>query len=425
MYSIAAEAGPSPGTAHMILAQAFSRFAFDLDGVIWRGQRPVDGSIETVRALAQAGKRLCYVTNNSSEPAEAVAARLAQMGAPSDPSLVLTSADAVAKTIQERVSGARGRLACVLGGPGLREAAERVGMRVASEAEAHLASIVLVGLDKEFTYDRLRAATLAIRSGAVLIASNADPTYPVEDVSWPGAGAILAAVVAATGATPIVAGKPHPGLFGLAERVLGGAPALAIGDRVETDVAAAHAAGWAAALVLTGAASLATLATADDWPDFLLRRPSDLLLDLPHGQLRPATGGDLANIASLLHRAKLRSGGARERLGRTVIVEAERDRPIATAAIDTFSDIGILRSVASSDGLSGQGAGTLAVAGAMRLGARAGARRIFVSSATAGGFFERLGFAEIDRRDLPDAMLDAPGIERDWATAPIYTVALA
>lgn len=408
----------------MILAQAFSRFAFDLDGVIWRGQKPVDGAIDTVRALVDAGKRICYVTNNSSEPAEAVAKRLIDLGAPADTSLVLTSADAVAKTIQERVSGARGRLACVIGGPGLREAAERVGMRVASDAEAHLASIVLVGLDKAFSYERLKAATLAIRSGALLLASNADPTYPVEDTSWPGAGSMLAAIVTATGATPIVAGKPHPGLFGLAERVLGGAPALAIGDRVETDVAAAHAAGWAAALVLTGATSLSTLATAEDWPDFLLRRPSDLLLDLPHGQLRPATGGDLANIASLLHRAKLRSGGARERLGRTVIVEAERDRPIATAAIDTFGDVGILRSIATADGLTGQGAGTLAVAGAMRLGARAGARRVFASSATSGGFFEQLGFTVVDRRELPDALLDAPGLEREWASQPIYALTL-
>lgn len=408
----------------MILAQAFSRFAFDLDGVIWRGREPVDGAIETVRALASAGKRICYVTNNSSESAEQVAARLEAMGAPADPTLVLTSADAVAKTIQERVPGARGRLACVLGGEGLREAAERVGMRVASEAEAHLASIVLVGLDKNFTYDRLKAAAMAIRSGATLIASNADPTYPVEGGLWPGAGSILAAVVAASGAQPIVCGKPQPSLFGLAERVLGGAPALAIGDRVDTDVAAAHAAGWPAALVLTGASSLATLAKADDWPDFLMRRPSDLLLDLPHGQLRPANGADLAHIASILHRGKLRSGGARERLGRTVVVEADRGKPVSTAAVDILGDSGVLKSVATASSAVGRGSGTLAVAGALRVAARGGANRVYAMTSTADGFFKRLGFEEVERDQLPDAVGMDPSLERECATANIYELKL-
>lgn len=408
----------------MILAQAFSRFAFDLDGVIWRGREPVDGAVETVRALAGSGKRICYVTNNSSERVEQVAAKLEAIGAPADPGLVLTSADAVAKTIQERVPGARGRLACVLGGEGLVEAAERVGMRVASDAEAHLASIVLVGLDKNLTYDRLRAASEALRSGATLIASNADPSLPVEGGEWPGAGSILAAVVTASGAEPIVAGKPYPTLFGLAERVLGGAPALAVGDRVGTDVAAAHAAGWPAALLLSGPESLATLATADDWPDFVLRRPSDLLQDLPHGQVRPANGADLAHIASILHRGKLRSGGARERLGRTVVVEADRGRPVSTAAVDILGSSGILRSVATAAPELGRGSGTLAVAGALRIAARAGARRVFAMTESAQGFFKRLGFEEIERADLPDEIAADPSLERECATAAIYTLGL-
>lgn len=410
----------------MILAQAFSRFAIDLDGVVWRGDSVIPGAIETLETLREAGKRLAFVTNNSAAEGVAVAAKLTSMGAEAEAGQVLTSADAVVSLIEERVPGARGRLAFVLGGPGLQRAAMRAGMQVADERRAADASVVLVGLDLDLTYGRLRAAVTAVRRGAYLIASNADPHLPVEDDLWPGAGSILAAVVAATGASPMVAGKPDARLFSLAERILGGTPALAVGDQVSTDVAAAHAAGWSAALVLTGVTTLASLAVAEAWPEFLLRRPSDILQDLPHGQVRPATGADLAPIAGLLHRAKLRSGGARERLGKTVVVEAERGRILATASVEPVSPLrGILRSVAVAEGAAGQGCGTLAIAGALRLAARTGVREIYLATESAEGFFLSLGFREVPRDRLPDEIADHPQLVRECPiTAPTMALAL-
>lgn len=410
----------------MILAQAFSRFAIDLDGVVWRGDRPIEGSIETLETLRTSGKQLAYVTNNSSVDADGVVAKLSRMGATADLSQVLTSADAVASLVVERVPGARGRLAFVLGGPGLVAAAQRAGLRVVDEREGVDASVVLVGLDRDLSYARLRTAATAVRRGAYLIASNADATLPVEDGLWPGAGSILAALVEATGATPWIAGKPDPRLFTLAEKVLGGTPALAVGDQVSTDVAAAHAAGWSAALVLTGVTTVASLAKADAWPEFLLRKPSDLLVDLPHGQVRPAQGADLAPIAGLLHRGGLRSGGARERLGKTVVVEAERGRILATASVEPLTeDRGILRSVAVGEGTDNRGCGTLAVAGALRLAARSGTREVFLATENAAKFFAGLGFLDRARDELPDEVADHPQFVRECsATAATMAIEL-
>jgi glycerol-1-phosphatase len=410
----------------MIIAQAFSRFAIDLDGVVWRGNTAIPGAAETLEALRAGGKSLAFVTNNSARDSDEVADKLRGFGVSAEPKEVVTSADAVVSLIDEKVPGARGRLAFVLGGPGLEKAAMRAGMQVADLKRAADASVVLVGLDPKLSYERLRAAVTTVRNGAYLIASNADPHMPVEDDLWPGSGSILAAVVTATGASPMIAGKPDPRIFRLAENILGGTPALAVGDQVTSDVAAAHAAGWSAALVLTGVTTLASLAMADAWPEFLLRRPSDLLDDLPHGQVRPASGGDLTPIAGLLHRAGLRSGGARERLGKTVVVEAERGKVLATASVDPVSQSrGVLRSVAVAEAYASKGCGTLAVAGALRLAARTGLSEVYIATETAERFFSGIGFTEVPRDRLPDEVAEHPQISRECPiTAPTMALAL-
>lgn len=400
----------------MILAQAFSRFVFDLDGVIWRGNQPIPGAPETVRALRDAGKRVAFVTNNSGLTPERFAKKLADMGAGGSVDEVVSSADATARLLQREIPGLRGRAVFVIGGEGLRSAIEPLGVRLVEGEEARDASVVVVGIDRKLTYDKLRYATLAIRSGATFVASNTDPTYPMADGLIPGAGAIVAALVTATGIQPLVAGKPQPTLLEVAAQRLGGAPALMIGDRVDTDVMAAQAAGWPSALVLTGASGVPELAAAAAWPDVVLRRLSDLLADLPHPQIRSATGPDLPHIASLLHGGGLMSGAARERLGRTIVAEADR-RPIATAAWDLIGDAALLRSVAVEDTRRSTGAGTMIVAAALRRILEAGVRDVYLVTENAQVFFSSCGFREIERDELPDDIADHPQVQRECTVA--------
>jgi glycerol-1-phosphatase len=398
----------------VILAQAFQRFVLDLDGVVWTGDEAVPGAPETIRTLRDAGKRLAFVTNNSSQTPESYAKKLAEVGAQGEEAEVVTSADAVARLMESRIPALRGRVAYVIGGPGLVERVAQVGVRISDGADPTECSIVVVGWDVHLTYDKLRIATLAIRAGAAFVASNADATYPTPEGLWPGCGAIVAALRTSTAVEPMVAGKPQPLMLEVAKERVGGTPALMIGDRIDTDVAAAQAVGWPSALVLTGATGVPELAIASVWPDFVLRRLSDVLSDLPHPQLRGATGPDLPAIAQLLHEGGLPAGGARERVARTIVAQDDRSI-IATAAWEPAGDAGLLRSVAVAPDVRGAGTGLLVAAAALRQMARAGIREAFLvaNDAAAETFFARCGFRPIQREELPPAVAEHRQITRE------------
>lgn len=408
----------------MILAQAFARYVVDLDGVLWRGNRAIPGSPETVCALRDAGKHVVFVTNNSWASAAEVADKLTNLGAASVAEDVVTSATAASLLLQREVPALRGRTVYVVGGPGLVEAMEAIGLRLIDGKEAEEASLVIVGLDKKLTYDKLKRATLAIRSGAGFFATNDDPTLPHADGLRPGAGAIVSALVTATGASPMVAGKPHSPMLEVARDRLGGVPALVVGDRVATDVLGAQAAGWPSALVLSGATGIPELAVAPAWPDFLLRNLSEVLRDLPHAELRPASGPDLPTIATLLHDGGLPAGAARERVGRTVVAELDRTI-LATAAWEPAGNVALLRSVAVSPKARGNNLGLHVVAGALRGIAKAGIRDVYLVTQEAERFFALCGFATVSRDDLPLQIARHPQISRECPTSsPVMKLTL-
>jgi len=409
----------------VILAQAFSRFVLDLDGVVWRGDHPISDSPETIRALREAGKRVVFMTNNSWRTPAEVAEKLHKMGAPSDPDEIVTSSIAAQEMIRANVPAVKGRTAYVIGGPGLVSAMEELGLRLVDGAEAEDASVVVVGIDRKLTYDKLKRATLAVRAGAMFFATNADPTLPAADGLWPGAGAIVAALRTSTDVSPMVAGKPNAPMLEVARERLGGTPALVVGDRVDTDVLAAQAAGWPSALALTGATGLAELAVATAWPDYIIRDLSHVLRDLPHPTVRPAAGPDLPAIATLLHEGGLPAGAARERVGRTVVAEVERGQLLATAAWEPVGEVALLRSVATRPDARGFGLGTHVVAAALRSIAKAGVRDVYLVTPDAEQFFKACGFRVVSRDELPSEVAKHPQITRECpSSSPVMRLSL-
>jgi 4-nitrophenyl phosphatase len=167
------------------------------------------------------------------------------MGVPAAPEQVMTSALATAAYLQ--TSELRGASLLIVGEDGLRHALEDAGFDV----DGPDPRCVVVGLDRQLTYAKLAAATLAIRAGARFVATNPDAALPVEDGFWPGAGAIVAALRTATGVEPFVVGKPAPTLLLAAmERVGATAEATAIvGDQIASDIRAGRAAGIGTILV--------------------------------------------------------------------------------------------------------------------------------------------------------------------------------
>ncbi len=240
-------------------------WVLDLDGVIWRGDAPIDGAAAAVARLRSRGERVLFVTNNALPTRASIEAKLANHGIEAGDDLV-TSPMAAASLVEP------GERVLVCAGAGARDAlagrgAEVVDADDAAEVMAGGGSFdaVVVGLHLDFSYARLAAASRAARAGARLIATNDDATFPGEDGLSPGAGSLLAAVVTASGVEPIVAGKPFRPMVDLV-RTLAGADGVAVGDRADTDGRFARALGYRFGLVLTGVTSPADL-PVDPAPD--------------------------------------------------------------------------------------------------------------------------------------------------------------
>ncbi|MCS7066587.1 MAG: HAD-IIA family hydrolase, partial [Fimbriimonadales bacterium] len=217
------------------LAKRFQAFILDLDGVVYRGSQPIPNAIETINLLMADGRELFFVTNNSGATREQYAERLQQMGLPVSPERILTSGWATAHYLRQQMPRAR---LFVVGEPGLKQELQAAGFRLIEDPEVQRPEAVVVGIDRDFTYQRLAQAQWAILRGAQFIATNTDPTYPAEDRLLPGAGSIVAAIRAATGKSPVVMGKPNPRILLplLDAHRINMDTTLVVGDRLETDI---------------------------------------------------------------------------------------------------------------------------------------------------------------------------------------------
>lgn len=244
----------------------------DMDGVLWHGDTALPGLIELFGALARLELPFVLATNNATKTAAQYVRKLARLGVPVRPEQVLTSPGATVGYLEERFS--EGTKVYAVGEAGLREALSDAGFLVIGPDEVRAgetAPVVVGGLTTtSLSYDLLATASLLVRGGASFVATNYDLTYPSEVGELPGAGAVLSVVASATGVKPTVIGKPYPTMFREAVRRLGTQPeeTLMLGDRLETDIEGAKAAGLKTALVLTGVSKREDIGTLT--PDYVL-----------------------------------------------------------------------------------------------------------------------------------------------------------
>lgn len=250
----------------------FDGFIFDMDGVLYIQNEPIESALSFANVVRSSGKRRLFLTNNSKFTRDEYREKLTRMGvAAVEESEILTSAYVAVLYLRENRE-IEGRTAFALGGRGLLAELESAGIRVLEGDAGRAADFVLVGWDTELTFERLKNAVLAVNAGADFIATNDDATFPAPDGLWPGAGAIVAAVEKATGKVPLIVGKPHRCMMDAALERLGGQPdrILMIGDRLETDILGGRRAGLATALVLTGVSKREDLAGSELQPDYIL-----------------------------------------------------------------------------------------------------------------------------------------------------------
>ena len=258
------------------LLSRYDNVLLDLDGCVWVGSACTPQAPEAVAALRAAGKRLAFVTNDATRSPEDYVRKLWSLGVQASLEEVVTVGSAIQYALAERPPGR----VYVIGAPAIFRHVSEAGHRIVNgTGDEREAQLVVVAAHEEFSYRELRLATQAVLGGAEILAAGRDRTFPADDGPAPGSGSLLAALEYATARTGRVLGKPDPQIFRTALDRLGPGRTLVVGDRLDSDLAGAAAAGLDAAIVLTGVTSAeAADAAADPAPVAVARDLHELVV---------------------------------------------------------------------------------------------------------------------------------------------------
>jgi 4-nitrophenyl phosphatase len=251
---------------------------FDMDGVLWRGGKPLPGIKTTFSLLRERQIPFVLATNNATQTFEEVRSRMEKAGVDVHPNEVLTCAVGAASYLQQHVP--LGSSIYAVGGPALHVALVEAGYLVQDSSDDVAA--VVVGMDWSLTWEKLAEANYALMNDAFFLGTNPDISFPTERGLAPGNGAILAALETATGREATIFGKPQPYLFIEALQMMG-TPAthtVAVGDRLETDILGGMRAELPTALILTGVTTSEQVASSDIQPDWVFTDLEELSREL-------------------------------------------------------------------------------------------------------------------------------------------------
>jgi 4-nitrophenyl phosphatase len=249
---------------------------FDMDGVLWKEETPIGDLAAFFSALRARHLLYGFITNNGSKSILTYQKKLMDFGVPCDLKFILNSGEATAFLLEQRFPD--GGPVYIVGESGLIDTLAAHGFMHSDDPNT-LVLAVVVGLDRAFNYEKIRRAADYIRSGIPFYGTNGDKTLPYPNGEVPGAGCMLAAIEAASGVTPLIAGKPEPLLFEMMLSRMGVAAqnALVIGDRLETDILGGIHAGCPTLLVLSGISTLPSIDQMDIHPSLVLQDIHELL----------------------------------------------------------------------------------------------------------------------------------------------------
>jgi HAD superfamily hydrolase (TIGR01450 family) len=235
------------------LLTGYDHVILDLDGCVWVGTNPTPGAAEAISALRAAGVSVTFLTNDARHSPEDYVRKLWGFGIRASLEEVVTVGAAIQFSLAGRGDGAG---AFVIGSSAIFRHVAEAGQRILNGTDrAREAEVVVVASHDDLRFDELRTATQAVLAGAEMLAAGRDRTFPTDGGMSPGTGAIVAALEYATGRVAHSVGKPDPQIFRTALDRLEPGRTLVVGDRIDSDLAGAAAAGLDAAIVLTGVSS--------------------------------------------------------------------------------------------------------------------------------------------------------------------------
>lgn len=253
----------------------------DGDGVLWQADQPMPGLPHFFDVLKSCRIDWGLLTNNATHTTGSYVEKLRAFGVAADPSQIFTSGNVAAHYLRDLDPPAQSIY--VIGQPDLKTTLRQAGFSIFDGDEGpERVDAVVAGIDRAFTYDKLRVAMRLIRNGAAYIATNTDATFPTPQGLIPGSGSIVAALTAAAGRNPIVMGKPEPAMYQVSMKHFGAdlSTTAILGDRLETDILGGKRLGMGTILVLSGVTSRQDLDAGDIQPDCVFEDVTALAAEL-------------------------------------------------------------------------------------------------------------------------------------------------
>lgn len=224
----------------------------DMDGVLWKDKESIGDLPLIFSIISGMGLKVAAATNNAAQSVDEYIQKFAGFGVELAKEQIVTSATVTITHLQQHFTA--GTSVYVVGSKSLMQMVREAGFHLSNDDSYPKAEAVVVGLDREMTYERIHVASKLVRHGAAFLACNTDATYPMPSGVQPGAGVMVAAIQTASGVVPTILGKPMPYPYQAALRYLGCQPseAMGIGDRLSTDIAGAQAARCLTGFVCSG-----------------------------------------------------------------------------------------------------------------------------------------------------------------------------
>ena len=251
-------------------------FALDMDGTVYLGEKWIDGALEFLKAVEEAGKKYVFLTNNSSKNAESYVKKLEKMGLCVDADKIVTSGQATIDYLKMNFSGKRVYL---LGNELLQEEFEKEGILLA-QGDQDVPEVVVTAFDTSLTYAKMCRVCDLVREGLPYITTHPDFNCPTETGFIPDSGAIHAFIHASAFRYPDhVIGKPSGDIMDYLARRAGvfKEQTAMVGDRLYTDVAAGVNNGYTGILVLSGEATMEDVKESKIIPDLIFDSVKDMI----------------------------------------------------------------------------------------------------------------------------------------------------